>query len=305
MDGRMSGDESLTAPMVAVAGGVGWMGSDNHYPEEAPARQIEVGPFRIDRHPVTNRQFAAFVAATGYVTVAERPMDPALYPGVDPRRLKPGALVFTPPRAEAAHWRQWWAYVPGAFWLKPEARGSVYRGRLDHPVVCVAFEDAAAYAAWTCKDLPTEAEWELAARGGFERATYAWGDERTPDGYRMANTWSGRFPHQNLAADGFDRTSPVGFYPANGFGLHDMIGNVWEWTSDYFVNAAASGCCGPKPEDSYDPDLPGVTVPRRVVKGGSHLCHESYCDRCRPAARQPQMQDTATTHIGFRCVVRG
>lgn len=302
----MTTAESLKAPMVELPGGGFWMGSDNHYPEEAPARRVEVAPFRIDLHPVTNRQFAAFVAETGYVTAAEQPMDPALYPGVDPRRLKPGALAFTPPRGPvAAHWRDWWAYVPGASWLKPEGKGSVYRGRLDHPVVCVAYADAAAYAAWAGKDLPTEQEWEFAARGGLERAVYAWGDERTPGGRPMANTWTGRFPSQNLAAHGYDRTSPVGAFPPNGFGLQDMIGNVWEWTKDYFVSgAAAAGCCGPTVEDSYDPDLPGVPIPRRVVKGGSHLCHESYCDRYRPAARQPQMEDTATTHIGFRCVVR-
>ena len=289
--------------MIPLPGGEVWIGSDRHYPEEAPARQVQVSPFRIDVHPVTNRQFARFVAETGYVTMAERPMDPARYPGVDPRRLKPGAMVFDPPRTGAArHWSSWWTYVPGACWRKPEGRGSVYRGRLDHPVVCVAYEDAAAFAAWAGKDLPTEAEWEMAARGGLERATYAWGEARRPGGRIMANTWTGAFPAQNLAEHGFTRTSPVRSFPPNGHGVFDMIGNVWEWTGDYYVRGQ-SGCCGP--EASYDPDLPEVKIPRRVVKGGSHLCHESYCDRYRPAARQPQMEDTATTHIGFRCVARG
>jgi len=297
--------DSLKTPMIALPGAEFWMGSDDHYPEEKPARLEAVAAFQIDRDPVTNRQFARFVAETGYVTVAERPIDAALYAGVDPRRLKPGALVFTPPRrVMAADWRDWWTYVPGASWLKPEGKGSVYRGRLDHPVVCVAYEDAAAYAAWAGKDLPTEQEWEYAARGGLDRAVYAWGNEREPRDRRMANTWTGRFPHQNLVADGYERTSPVGAFPPNGFGLHDMIGNVWEWTKDYFAAGPSAGCCGARREDSFDPNLPGVAIPRRVVKGGSHLCHESYCDRYRPAARQPQMEDTAATHIGFRCVSR-
>ncbi|QUD85983.1 formylglycine-generating enzyme family protein [Phenylobacterium montanum] len=300
MKGMTPDDDMIALPAAAF-----WMGDDRHYPEEAPVRRVEVGAFRIDPHPVTNRQFAHFVRETGHVSVAERPMDPARYPGIDSKRLKPGAMVFRPPRGPgAAHWSAWWAYVPGAFWLKPEGEGSVYRGRLDHPVVCVAYEDALAYAAWAGKALPSEAEWEYAARGGLERATYAWGEERRPGGRWMANSWTGAFPHRNDAAHGFERTSPVGAFPANGLGLYDMIGNVWEWTRDYYASGPA-GCCGPTAEASYDPDLPGVRIPRRVVKGGSHLCHESYCDRYRPAARQPQMEDTATTHIGFRCVVRG
>ncbi len=290
--------------MSAVLGGRFSMGAGALYAEEGPARVVEVAPFRIDLRPVTNRDFAAFVKATGHMTAAEQVPAPEQYPDVDPARLKPGALVFQPPRGPADHWRDWWAYVPDATWLKPDGKTSVYRGRLDHPVVCVGFEDALAYARWAGKDLPTEAEWELAARGGLDGCTYGWGDEREPGGRPMAKTWIGQFPHQNLAGPGMKRTSPPGTFPANGFGLFDMIGNVWEWTCDYFVASGASrgGCCGASA--SYDPDLPGVKIPRRVVKGGSHLCHESYCDRYRPAARQPQMEDTATTHIGFRCVVR-
>jgi formylglycine-generating enzyme len=289
--------------MSAVLDGTFRMGAGALYAEEGPERRVEVAPFRIDLRPVSNRDFAAFVKATRHVTAAERAPSPEHYPDVDPVRLKPGALVFQPPRGAATHWRDWWAYVPGATWLKPDGKTSIYRGRLDHPVVCVGFEDAIAYARWAGKDLPTEAEWELAARGGLDGATYAWGDERAPGGRAMANTWIGVFPHQNLAPPGQKGTSESGVFPANGHGVFDMIGNVWEWTQDYFVaSGRSSGCCGASA--SYDPDLPGVKIPRRVVKGGSHLCHESYCDRYRPAARQPQMEDTAATHIGFRCVIR-
>ena len=295
--------EAGSPGMSAVLGGAFRMGAGAIYAEEGPERLVEVAPFRIDRRPVSNRDFAAFVKATGHVTAAERAPSSELYPDVDPARLKPGALVFQPPRGPAAHWRDWWGYVPGATWLKPDGKSSVYRGKLDHPVVCVGFEDAQAYARWAGKDLPTEAEWELAARGGLYGALYAWGDERAPGGQAMANTWVGVFPHQNLAPPGQKTTSEPGTFPANGHHLFDMIGNVWEWTKDYFVAAGKnSGCCGASA--SYDPDLPGVKIPRRVVKGGSHLCHESYCDRYRPAARQPQMEDTAATHIGFRCVIR-
>ncbi len=297
-----------TDDMVALPGGRFRMGSDHHYPEEAPARWQEVAPFRIDRTPVTNRDFAAFVRATGHLTVAEQPPDPALYPGVDPARLRPGGLVFGPRKgvSRPMHWSDWWRYVPGANWRKPQGDASVYRGRLDHPVVQVAHADALAYARWAGKDLPTEAEFEYAARGGLEGATYAWGEERRPGGRIMANHWTGPYPQAPAAEHGHRGTSPVGAFPANGFDLHDLIGNVWEWTRDYWTGShAAPACCGIDPAvASRDPDLPGITLARRVVKGGSHLCHESYCDRYRPAARQPQMEDTATSHIGFRCVVR-
>jgi formylglycine-generating enzyme required for sulfatase activity len=292
-------------PMVAVPSGTFLMGGSDHYPEEGPVRTVEVAAFRIDRQPVTNRQFARFVTDTGYVTVAERPLDPAAYPGIEANRLVPGALVFHAPKrgAPARDVGDWWAYVPGAHWRRPEGAITVFAGRLDHPVVCVAHEDAAAYAAWAGKRLPSEAEWERAARGGVEGATYAWGDELTPGGKRMANIWMGEFPHRDLRPKGH-RTTRVGSFAPNGFGLVDMIGNVWEWTSDWYRTGpkagSASSCCSP-PADSYDSDQPLVRIARRVLKGGSFLCAPNYCARYRPAARQAQMIDTASVHIGFRC----
>lgn len=291
--------------MLRLAGGRFRMGSDRHYPEEAPVRDAEVGPFAIDVHPVTNRQFAAFVDATGYVTMAEREPDPALYPGVDPARLVPGALVFEKPRGQGAadDWTRWWVYRPHAHWRRPEAGKTVFAGRLDHPVTCVAYADARAYADWAGKALPTEAQWEYAARGGLDGAAFAWGEELAPNGQVMAHYWTGRFPQQAPKAG--PGTRRVASYPANGYGLHDMIGNVWEWTSDWFIaggTAATSCCAASAPAESFDPDLPGIAIPRRVVKGGSFLCAADYCARYRPAARQPQMIDTAAVHIGFRCV---
>lgn len=302
--------------MARIPAGCFRMGSERHYPEERPARDVEVGAFKIDVHPVTNRQFAGFVAATGYVSVAERPLDPARYPGIEPRALKPGALAFMRPaaRVELGDWAQWWVYVRGAHWRRPEGRSSVFPQRLDHPVVDVAYEDALAYAHWVGKDLPTEAEWEYAARGGLDGAKFVWGDELTPGGLHMANTWQGEFPYDDRGEDGFRGTSPVGAFPANGYGLLDMAGNVWEWTKDWFLvgeaAAADQPCCGPVPSGkppaaSYDPAFPQIRIPRKVVKGGSFLCAPNYCARYRPAARQPQMIDTAAAHIGFRCVIRG
>ncbi|HEX4197983.1 MAG TPA: formylglycine-generating enzyme family protein [Caulobacteraceae bacterium] len=299
------------AGMVLVRGSRFRMGSERHYREEAPVREVEVEDFSIDAHAVTNRDFARFVKETGYLTIAERPLDPALYPGAEPAALKPGAMVFRQPRGPARgpsrHWSQWWAYVPGACWRKPEGGPSVFRGRLEHPVVCVAFEDAAVYAAWAGKALPTEAQWEYAARGGLDGAEFTWGDEPRPGGHYMANTWQGEFPWRNDASDGYERTAPVGSFPPNGFGLYDMAGNVWEWTTSWYLDAAApaSPCCGAPaepPPESFDPAQPDVRIPRKVVKGGSYLCDPNSCYRFRPAARQPQMIDTATTHIGFRCV---
>jgi formylglycine-generating enzyme required for sulfatase activity len=300
--------------MVAIAGGGFLMGSDRHYAEEAPAREVSVDPFWIEAAPVTNARFARFVAATGYVTVAERPPDPALYPDLAPELAAPASLVFSPPdrpvslRNNAA----WWRLVAGANWRSPSGPGSDIAGLDDHPVVHIAFADAQAYADWAGRALPTEAEWEFAARGGLAAAAYAWGEDFTPGGRRLANTWQGEFPWQNLAPEGFARTSPVGAFPPNGFGLHDMIGNVWEWTSDWFARhrAPARDCCVPRnprggeESESYDAAATKLRIGRKVLKGGSHLCAPSYCRRYRPAARLAQPVDTSTSHVGFRCVVR-
>ena len=279
------------------------MGSDKHYPEEAPVRVVSVGSFWIDRMPVTNHEFRRFVEATGYVTVAERVPDARDYPGALPHMLKPGSLVFTPPnhRVDLRDFSQWWRYEFGANWRRPYGRGRSNKGLDDHPVVHVAYADAEAYAAWAGKALPTEAEWEYAARGGLDGAEFAWGDELTPDGRHMANTWQGEFPLENLATDGYARTSPVGAFPPNDFGLYDMIGNVWEWTTDWFLPRgtaeAASPCC--IPDRAHE-----TRIPPKVVKGGSHLCAPNYCRRYRPAARHAQPIDTGMSHVGFRCVIR-
>lgn len=289
----------MATELVELPGGSFRMGSVDFYPEEAPVHAATVHAFAIERHPVTNAQFAEFVAATGYLTVAEKPLDPALYPGVAEEDLLPGALVFkpTPGPVDLRDWRQWWDWAPGACWRQPFGAGSDVTGRADHPVVQVAYPDAAAYAAWAGRRLPTEAEFEYAARGGSD-STYSWGDEPTVDGALMANIWQGHFPYRNEGALGWVGTSPVGTFPANGFGLFDMIGNVWEWTttrfSAYHLPQQQNSCCPPP----ADPD-PAVS---QTLKGGSYLCAPEYCHRYRPAARSPQSQDSSTTHIGFRCV---
>lgn len=299
-----------------IPGGEFLMGAEGFYPEEGPVRRVRVDGFWIDEKPVTNAEFRRFIKATGYRTVAERAPDPALYPDADPALLVPGSLVFQRPshRVPLDDARAWWAYVPGACWKHPEGPGSSLHGREHHPVVHVAYEDAAAYAAWAGKELPTEAEWEFAARGGLDGAVYAWGDEFAPRGRMLANTWQGRFPHENLLTDGHEGTSPVGSFPPNGYGLYDMIGNVWEWTGDYFTPrhtlGAADNCCVPSnprvdtPEASFSGAGPDAHIPRRVIKGGSYLCAPNYCLRYRPAARQAETVETSTCHIGFRCVVR-
>jgi sulfatase modifying factor 1 len=303
--------------MLWIDGRTFRMGSDRHYPEEAPAHQVSVDGFWIDPTPVTNRQFRAFVEATGHVTWAEIAPDPRDYPGALPRMLKAGGLVFAPPRGrvDLADWSQWWRFTFGATWRRPYGRGSHIGGLDDHPVVHVAYRDAEAYAAWAGKQLPTEAEWELAARGGLDGAEFAWGDALAPQGRYMANTWQGEFPIENLRSDGWARTSPVRAFPPNGYGAYDMIGNVWEWTTDWYseVHAAdaAKACCIPRNprgapmEGSFDPRQPEVRIPRKVLKGGSHLCAPNYCRRYRPAARHAEPVDTSTCHVGFRCVVRG
>jgi formylglycine-generating enzyme len=292
------------------------MGSDRHYPEEAPAHPVTVDGFWIRVDPVTNAQFACFVRETGYVTLAERPLDARQYPGLSPARRAPASLVFAQPSGAVAleDWRLWWTLKRGASWRCPYGPESPRRALDTHPVVQVAYEDALAYTKWAAMDLPTEAEWELAARGGLEGSEYAWGDAFMPGGRAMANTWHGRFPLENTRVDGFDRTSPVRSFPPNGYGLYDMIGNVWEWTSDFYVpgHAASSGkaCCTPRNprildhERSFDPTHAALAIPRRVIKGGSHLCAPNYCRRYRPAARQGQDVDSPASHIGFRCVVR-
>ena len=291
------------------------MGSDRHYVEEAPAHRVIVDGFWMDATPVTNRQFATFVEATGHVTVAERKPDPKDYPGALPHMLRAGSLVFspTPSPVSLKDWSQWWSFTFGADWRHPLGPGSSIKGLDDHPAVHVAYPDALAYARWAGKSLPTEAQWEYAARGGLEGAEFAWGDELTPNGRHMANTWQGAFPFENTAEDGHERTSPVGSYPANGYGLFDMIGNVWEWTCDWYEpkhpDEALKACCTPRnprggrEERSYDPLQPSVRIPRKVLKGGSHLCAPGYCRRYRPAARHPEPIDTSAGHVGFRCVV--
>ena len=288
--------------MIWVPGGNFLMGSNSFYPEERPLHPESVHGFWMDLYPVSNAQFGQFVAATGYITVSERAPDAAAYPDADPALLVPGSLVFRKPRGPVGlrDYRAWWEYAPGADWRNPEGRGSTFDGREDHPVVHVNYEDACAYAAWADKALPTEAEWEFAARGGLDGATYAWGEAFAPEGRAMANTWQGRFPWENLKVDGYEGTSPVGTFPANGYGLYDMIGNVWEWTASPFTLRRAenmkTSCCSP--------GAPGEQLARRVVKGGSHLCAPNYCLRYRPAARQGEPVDTSACHIGFRCVVR-
>jgi sulfatase modifying factor 1 len=297
-----------------ISGGAFRMGAEDAYPEEAPVHTVAVSGFWMDQYAVTNAEFAAFVATTGYRTLAERPLDPTLYPGAKPELLKPGSAVFLMPRGEAdendIHSR--WAYLPGADWRHPDGPGSTTEGREREPVVHVAYEDAVAYAAWAGKDLPTEAEWEFAARGGLDGAAFCWGNEFTPEGHHMANTWQGPFPFRDIGADGFIGRAPVGSFPPNGYGLYDMAGNVWEWTNDWYSDChppeVESPCCMPRDPRggavglSYDPAHP--QIPRKVIKGGSYLCAPNYCRRYRPAARYPQMIDTATCHLGFRCVIR-
>jgi sulfatase modifying factor 1 len=312
-----------------IEGGAFLMGCEIFYPEERPVHSVSVDGFWIDRGPVTVRQFRRFVEDTGYVTVAERPLDASEYPDADPALLVPGSLVFRKPstRVPLSDHSRWWAYVPGACWRHPEGPGSDLRGRGRHPVVHVAYEDAHAYARWAGKALPTEAEWELAARGGLQGKIFTWGDDPRPGGRLMANHWQGEFPWRNVRANGYEGTSRTGSFPANGYGLHDMAGNVWEWTGDLYAQHELTGggraassvddeggsCCGPDSRRASSSGSghqnrrtaePGAHIPRRVIKGGSHLCAPNYCLRYRPAARQGEAIDTSTSHIGFRCVRR-
>lgn len=301
---------------IALAGGSFWMGSDEAYPEERPARQVSVEPFRLDPRPITNAQFAAFVQATGHVSAAEIAPKAEDYPGADPAMLRAGSAVFMPQNQPVPlnDPFRWWSFIHGACWHSPTGPGSSIKGLEDHPVVHVSWSDAKAYAEWAGKRLPTEAEWEFAARGGLDRSAFAWGDELAPGGQMLANYWQGRFPHENTLDDGYLRTSPVGSYPANGLGLYDMIGNVWEWTQDWYSEGLQStekaerhSCCiisnprGGSEAESLRFNAPGEIYGRKVLKGGSHLCAQNYCQRYRPAARYAQTIDSSTSHIGFRC----
>lgn len=303
---------SPSSDMQWISGGTFIMGSDSYYPEEGPTHKVSVSGFWMDKYTVTNEQFQRFVEETGYVTVAERQPSLKDYPRAKPELLVPGSAVFwLPPSPVDLRSFCWWKYVPGANWRHPEGPDSSIEGRQNYPVVHIAYEDAETYAIWAGKELPTEAEWEFAARGGLEGATYVWGDKLTPNRQLMANIWLGKFPWQNLRT----RTptpEPIGSYPPNGYGLYDMAGNVWQWTSDWYRERhpenPAKPCCipanprGGNREGSYDASIP--EFPRKVLKGGSFLCAANYCARYRPAARHPETVDTSTGHIGFRCVVR-
>ncbi len=303
------------AGMIRIEGGSFAMGSDRFYPEEAPMRRVRVDSFWIDETPVTNRQFAAFVEATGYRSFAEIPPDPRDYPGLDPDMAQAGSLLFhrTATPVDVNDYSQWWSFSTGTDWRHPHGPDSNLDDLWDHPVVHIVHDDADAYARWAGKALPTEAEWEFAARGGLDGADYAWGDELAPGGAMLANYWQGLFPYSNLLEDGYERTSPVRSYPPNGYGLYDMIGNVWEWTTDWFAQPkverkSRGSCCvpaNPRGGTRRGSVEPGEQpIPRKVLKGGSHLCAPSYCRRYRPAARHPQAIDSSTSHIGFRCIRR-
>ena len=297
--------------MVWISGGEFSMGAEDPEMRDArPFHRVGVDGFWMDRTEVTNEEFARFVKATGYVTVAERPLDPKAFPGAPPENLVSGSVVFTPPTAPVPldnHF-VWWRYLPGANWRHPSGPESDLRGKEKHPVVHIAFEDAEVYAKWAGKRLPTEAEFEFAARSGLDRKRYVWGDEFKPGGKFQANTFQGHFPDKNTGEDGFTGSAPVGTFAPNGFGLFDMAGNVWEWTSDwyrpdYYRALAATGQVTRNPQgpaDSFDPSEPGVA--KRVHKGGSFLCTDEYCSRYMPGARAKGEPDTGTNHLGFRCV---
>jgi sulfatase modifying factor 1 len=302
--------------MVHISAGAFSMGSEDFYPEERPVRRVAVGAFWIDSRQVTNAEYQRFVEATGWVTESEKRPDPALYPGAPEENLVPGSLVFTPAAGpvDLRDYQQWWTWMPGADWRHPTGPDSSLEGLDDHPVVHVAHADVIAYCEWAGTVLPSEAEWEYAARGGLKGKPFTWGDEDMQETQPRANTWQGRFPYENTAVDGWVRTAPVGSFDPNGYGLFDMAGNVWEWTADWYrsshTDPDAPSCCipmnprGGSAQASLDPMQPHTPIPRKVLKGGSHLCAPNYCLRYRPAARQPQMIDTGMSHVGFRTIIR-
>jgi formylglycine-generating enzyme len=303
--------------MVFIPGGTFTMGSENFYPEERPSRKVSVDGFWIDKFEVTNAEYVRFVSETGYVTLSERTLDPSIFPNLAPDDLAPGSMLFRKAAGPVNlnDFTNWWFWVLGTDWKHPYGPQSSLDGLSQHPVVHVAYEDVETYAHWAGKELPTEAEWEYAARGGLEGKNFTWGDEDPSLTNPLANTWQGEFPWQNLLVDKYERTAPVGSFAPNGYGLYDMAGNVWEWTTDWFVSNPGAEvkrpCCSPPlnprvvtPEKSYDPMQPAIKIPRKVLKGGSHLCAPNYCLRYRPAARSPQMIDTSMCHLGFRCIVR-
>ena len=274
-----------------------------------PAHDVTVNSFWMDITEVTNEQFAKFVDATGYKTIAERPLNPADFPGVDPALLAPGSVVFQSPSHPVSldDERQWWAYIPGASWRHPEGPNSTIDERMDHPVVHIAWEDTTAYARWAGKRLPTEAEWEFAARGGLNGKEFVWGDEKTPAGNPMANLFQGHFPDNDTAVDGYRGTAPVKRFPANGYGLYDMAGNAWEWVQDWYnpseyKERTQSGTPIHNPTGPSDSDARG-RYPLKVQKGGSFLCTDQFCGRFRPGTRGRGAPDTGNNHVGFRLVM--
>lgn len=290
---------------VWIEGGRFMMGDNSERPEERPAHPVELDGFWMDRHEVTNAEFAEFVAATGHVTVAERGLDPKAFPQMPPALLEPGSMVFQIPESiqDLEDITQWWAYVPGADWRQPEGPGSSIEGKDDHPVVQVAIEDARAYADWAGRQLPTEAQWEYAARGGLEQAKYPWGEIYSPDGRWMGNTWQGRFPTGDRELDGYHGTAPVGCFEPNGYGLYDMAGNVWEYTTDrYLPHHTVSEQANPTGPNIFLAASDRSPLPRHVVKGGSWLCAPNFCMRFRPSGRQPQEIGLGSNHIGFRTI---
>ncbi|HTG43838.1 MAG TPA: formylglycine-generating enzyme family protein [Verrucomicrobiae bacterium] len=294
-----------TNGMIWIPGATFEMGSPDGKPDEKPVHEVTVGPIWMDKTEVTNEQFEKFVEETGYITIAERKPAASVLPKAAPERLVPGSLVFTPPSGEVnlAEQSSWWKFVPGASWRHPEGPASSIEGKGKHPVVQVAWVDAAAYAQWDGKRLPTEAEWEHAARGGLHGQPFVWGSEKPNDRHPLANIWQGKFPAENSGADGYKATAPVGSYPPNGYGLHDMAGNVWEWCLDWYRPDyyQTSPSLNPKgPETSFDPA--GPEVPQRVIRGGSFLCNDAYCSGYRPGARMKSLPETGLSHTGFRCV---